>query len=59
MRFEEDSECAACAENLGYVKNASKANASKAKEKRPARPAHVKVPVSKTNTEKTKETREG
>ena len=36
-----------------YVKNASKE-----KEKRPARPAQVKVPVSKTNTEKTKETRE-
>ena len=53
MCYEEDSECAACTENLGYVKNASKA-----KEKRPARPAHVKVPVSKTNTEKTKETRE-
>ena len=49
MCFEEDSECAACAENLGYATNASKAKVT-----RSARPAHGKVPVSKTNPERIK-----
>ena len=48
--YEEDSECAACTENLGCVKNVK----SKAKDKRLARPAYVKAPVSKTNPERIK-----
>ena len=40
MCDKEDSECAACEEYLEYVKNASAA-----KERRLARPAHVKAPV--------------
>ena len=40
MCDKEDSECAACEEYLEYVKNASEA-----KERRLARPVHVKAPV--------------
>ena len=45
----DDSEYAACTEYLGHVNNASKA-----KEKRSATPAHVKAPVSKTNPKRIK-----
>ena len=50
----EDSECAACEEYLEYVKNASEA-----KERRLARPAHVKAPVWKTDPERIKLTLQG
>ena len=50
----DDPESAACTEYLGYVNNASKA-----KEKRSATPAHVKAPVSKTNPKRIKLTLQG